>query len=643
MRNTLFLRDYQKMWDLAARDPLGFWNEAAQNASADIHWFKPWEKTLEWEYPSFRWFKGATTNICYNCLDNKIIKGHGEKSAFIEVSGEREETRHITYSELLELVKSYAAALRGLGVGRGDRVLIYMPMSIDSAAAMLACARIGAIHVAVFAGFSSGAIADRIDLTTPKVALVQDLGSRAGKPVYLKQMFDRGLELSEHGVDSAAVFIRGQEMPQMVQGRDIAWQDFLERGKGQSGEFEEMEANEYLFILPTSGTTKKPKPTVQCHGGYQLYIYCMADWIYGRRSEDVWFCTSDIGWIVGHSYNVYEPLLSGCTSILYEGTPNYPHPDMWWEVIERHKVTGAWFSPTAARALMMLGTEQIRKHDISSVERVFCAGEVLNPPVWEWLQKEAFQDRIPVMDHMWQTESSAPMFANPYGLGTMPIKPGSACLPVPGIVPEVVDEITGRSLLPGERGTMVVRRPWPGLTPTLYGNLEQYTEEYWEKTMGSSGSYYCGDAASRDTDGYVWFSGRSDEVIKISDHRIGTIEVENALVQHPAVGEAAVAGVPDEMRGQVCLGFVVLKSEYEPSPELEKEILQHVRNTMGPVVVFKGIEFVNMLPKTRSGKIMRRVLKKAWSGEELGDLSTIEEESSVEEVKEAVNRMERKD
>lgn len=631
--------EYKEMWERSKNDLEGFWEDAAIKAMTNIHWFKPWQKTFEWEYPTFRWYVGGTTNACYNCLDYKILRGYGDKTAFIEVSGERDETRSLTYSELLGLVKKYTAALRGIGVGRGDRVMIYMPMGMEACAAMLACARIGAIHVVVFAGFSSGSIADRIEITTPKAALVQDLGSRRGKAIPLKEMFDKGIGLAGVGVDTVAVFRRGKEQPSMTEGRDIAWDEFLAKGEGQSSDYVEMESNELLFILPTSGTTKKPKPTVQGHGGYQVYIYSMADWIYGRKAEDAWFCTSDIGWIVGHSYNVYEPLISGCTSILYEGTPDYPRRDMWWEVVEKHKATGIWLSPTGARGLLMLGIEEAEKHDLSSVERIVCAGEVLNPPAWKWLQQDVFKDRIPVIDHMWQTESSGPMFANPYGLKMFPIKPGSAGMPVPGMIPDIVDERTGRSILPGEKGTVVIKRPWPGLTPTLYGDPESYRTEYWEKTPGTSGAYYCGDAATFDTDGYIWFSGRSDEVIKIAAHRVGTIEVENVLMSYPAVGESAVSGVPDELRGEVCSAFVVLKSGYTPSPELKKELIEHVRNIMGPVIVFRDIEFVKMLPKTRSGKIMRRVLKKLWIGEDLGDLSTIEEEASVDEVKEGIRRM----
>ena len=631
--------EYKEMWEQARRDPIRFWENAAITAMIDVHWFKPWRTTFEWEYPSFRWYVGGSTNMCFNCLDYKVLKGYGDKTAFIEISGERDETRSLSYNELLDLVKTYAAALRGMGVEKGDRVMIYMPMSIDACAVTLACARIGAIHVAVFAGFSSQAIADRLELTTPRVAFVQDVGSRRGKAVPLKEMFDRGLQMSGVHLETVVVSKRGEEPSRMNEQRDITWEEFVKKGEGQSHDYVEMESNELLFIMPTSGTTRKPKPTVQAHGGYQVYIYSMAHWIYGRKPEDVWFSTSDIGWIVGHSYNTYEPLLSGCTSILYEGTPDYPRPDMWWDIVEKHKVTALWLSPTGARGLMMFGLEQAEKHDLSSVERIFCAGEVLNPPVWRWLQKEVFKDRIPVVDHMWQTESSGPMFANPYGLEMAPIKPGSSALPVPGIVPDIVDELTGRSLLPGEKGTVVIRRPWPGLTPTLYGDPESYRAEYWEKTPGTSGSYYCGDAANFDKDGYIWFSGRSDEVIKIAAHRIGTIEVENVLISHPAVGEAAVSGVPDELRGEVCSAFVVLNSGYTPSTELKNELIRHVRDLMGPIVVFRDIEFVRILPKTRSGKIMRRVLKKLWLLQDLGDLSTLEDEASVEELRDAIKKM----
>jgi len=514
-------------------------------------------------------------------------------------------------------------------------------MGIEAAVIMLACARIGAIHMAIFAGFSPGAVADRLALTEAKYIFAQDAGTRRGKPVPLKVMVDDAIGLLENPsqIKTMVVLKTGAAEVKMEPGRDITWEEFLAKGEGQSGDVTPMEANEVLFVMPTSGTTAKPKVTVQRHGGYQVYIYSMGKWIYGLKPEDVWFCTSDIGWIVGHSYNVYGPLLVGCTSILYSGTPDYPRPDMWWDLVERHQVTGCWFSPTGIRGLRRLGIEHAQKHDLSSVERVLCAGEVLNPAAWEWMQNEVFNGAVPVIDHMWQTETGGPIIGNPYGIAIAPIKPGSASRPVPGIIAEVVDEKDGHVCEPGEKGVLVIRKPFPGLTATLWGDPERYKQDYWETKEGTKGSYYAGDSASVDEDGYIWFAGRADEVIKIAAHRIGTIEVESALVSHPAVVEAGVSGVPDELRGEVASAFVVLSKDYEPSEELKKELINHVRQTMGPIVVIGDIQFVNMLPKTKSGKIMRRVMKALLTGKDIGDLSTVEEEASIEEIREATAKM----
>jgi len=625
----------------ADKDYEAFWESAALNGRNGIFWFRNWDKIFERDYPSFKWYVGGITNVSYSCVDYQVEQGNGDKVAFIFESGDTGERREITYAELLDLVKSYASALRGIGVEKGDRVAIYMPMSIEAGAAMLACARVGALHMVIFAGFSPGAIAARLEISGAKYILTQDTSSRRGKPIALKEMVDEATELlpSKEQIRSLVVLRRGNSAISMKKGRDISWDEFLTKGEGVSCDLVPMESNEPLFLMPTSGTTAKPKITVQNHGGYQVYVYSMAKWIYALISDDVWFCTSDIGWIVGHSYNIYGPLLVGCTSILYDGTPDYPRPDMWWELIERNRVTGVWLSPTGIRGLMRLGIEEARKHDLSSVERIFSAGEVLNPAAHEWLQKQVFKDRIPVIDHMWQTETSGPIVANPYGLGMAPIKSGSAAFPVPGIIADVIDDRDGHSVSSGEKGVLVIREPFPGLTPTLWGESERYREEYWEAKPGTRGNYYVGDAAYKDEDGYIWFTGRVDEVIKIAAHRIGTIEIENALVLHPAVVEAGVAGVPDELRGQVASAFVVLANGYEATEELKRELIGHVRKTMGSIVVIRDIEFVDMLPKTRSGKIMRRVMKSFLMGEELGDLSTIEEEASIEEVKEAVRKV----
>jgi len=399
----------------------------------------------------------------------------------------------------------------------------------------------------------------------------------------------------------------------------------------------ELEANEPAYILATSGTTAKPKLAVHTHGGYQVYVYSMATWMFGLRPSDIWWSTSDIGWVVGHSYIVFGPLLVGSTTIAYEGALDHPNAETFYDVIERNKVTGVFTSPTAARLLMRYGTAPARKHDLSSLERVFCAGEVLNAPAWEWLQKEALEDKVPVIDHYWQTETGGPVVGNPYGVATLPIKPGSGGVPLAGIEAAVVDQ-DGKELPAGEKGIFVIKRPFPGLTARLWAEPERYARDYWEKVPGKN-VYFTGDATSIDSDGYVWFSGRADEIIKIADHRIGTIEVETAFLRHPAVTEAGVTGRPDELRGQVISAFVVLKQGQVPSDELKKELLATVRNDLGPLAVIGELNFVDMLPKTRSGKIMRRVLKAVILDKDPGDISTIEDEGSVEEARESWQQM----
>lgn len=618
-----------------------FWEEAALKSKDEIYWFRPWEKTFEWDYPTFNWFIGGQTNVCFSAVDYNIMKGRAGKAAIVSEIAETGETIVVTYGQLLHLVEKYAAALRGMGVKKGDRVAIYMPMGVESVTAMLACARIGAIHVVIFAGFSYQAIADRISLSGAEYVLAQDVNHRRGNTIELKKAVDDALDVVDlRQVKKVAVLKRAKDAERpMTAGRDMFWDEFLALAEGQNGDVEIMESNEPLFLLPTSGTTAKPKVTVHKQGGFQQYVYSMGQWIYKMRPEDVWFATSDIGWIVGHSYNVYGPLISGCTTVLYEGTPDHPDKDMIWDVIERNRVTALWISPTGVRGLMKLGIEEARKHDLSSVERVFCAGEVLNPAAWEWIQQGVFEDKIPVIDHMWQTETSGPVIGNPYGLGMYPIKPGSSALAVPGVLVDIVGEKTGETCPPGEKGMFVIKKPFPGLTPTLWGDPERYKTDYWENIDTLKGLYCSGDGAYRDEDGYIWFVGRADEVIKIAAHRIGTIEIENALISHPAVMECGVSGVPDDFRGEVACAFVVLKAGIDPSDEMKKELIQHVRNVMGPIVVIRDIQFVGMLPKTRSGKIMRRIMKKLWMGEDLGDLSTIEDGASVEEIREAIDKM----
>jgi acetyl-CoA synthetase len=510
-----------------------------------------------------------------------------------------------------------------------------MPTMPEAIMAMLACTRIGAVHLVVFAGFGSGALSERIRLAGAKVLLTADVAYRKGKDTPLLEIVESALREPGVLVQKVVILPRGATVPALRPGRDLLWNDFLALASGQSDAYESMEANDPAYILATSGTTAKPKLAVHVHGGYSVWIRSTSDWVFGLRRDDVWWSTSDIGWVVGHSYIVYAPLLFGCSTVAYEGAIDYPGPQTFYRIIQDNGVTGMFTAPTAIRLLMGYGTEPSRTFDLGTLTRVFSAGEVLNPAAWEWMQRELFHDRVPVVDHMWQTETGGPIFGNPYGVSLLPIKPGAAGIQLPGIYAEIRTP-EGAPLPVGEKGIVVLTRPFPGLIPTIWGDPERYRKDYWERIPGA---YYTGDAAYIDEDGYFFFSGRADEILKIAGHRIGTIEVESAFLRHPSVGEAGVVGKPDELRGEVICAFVALKRGQKGSKPLKDELIQTVRREMGPVAVIGEIYFVSMLPKTRSGKIMRRVLKSVLLDRDPGDISTIEDEGSVEEARRAWQQM----
>lgn len=614
----------------AKQDPEGFWGRAAEQ----LPWFRKWDRVLDWKRPTFQWFVGGKTNLAYNALDYHIKRGWGGHTALVYLN-ERGERRVFTYASLLAEVKRAAAALRGLGIKKGDRITLYMPTCPEAIILMLATVRIGAIHSVVFAGFGSKALGDRIQASGSRLVFTADVTYRKGKETRLKEIVDDALATTDTVVERVIILKRNSAPPPMKAERDISWEEFLAHAPGHSDDYVEMESNEPAFILATSGTTAKPKLAIHTHGGYQVHIHSMGKWLFALRPTDVWWSTSDIGWIVGHSYIVYAPLIVGATTIAFEGALDYPQPDSNWKALmEDYRVTGIFTSPTAVRLLMRYG-DSLSKVDHSYLERVFCAGEVLNAPAWEWLQLKMFKGRIPVIDHMWQTETSGPMFGNPYGLGMLPIKPGSATIPMPGIEAEVMT-LDGKSCAANEKGIMVIKRPFPGLTPALWGEPERYGRDYWNIIPDV---YYTGDSAQIDEHGYVWFAGRADEIIKIAGHRIGTIEVETALLTHPAVAESGVIGRPDELRGEVISAFVVLRQGFVPSEDLKKQLLDTVRHELGPVAVIGELNFVDMVPKTRSGKIMRRVLKAVIQEKNPGDITTIEDEGSVEEARQAWHQM----
>ena len=629
------------------KDPERFWERAAD----ELPWFRRWDRVFEWNFPSFRWYIGAETNLAYNALDRHVAAERGGHTALVYIN-EGGERASFTYAYLLHEVKRAAAALRGLGIRRGDRITIYMPPCPEAIVLMLATVRIGAIHSVVFAGFGAKALADRISASGSRLIFTSDVTYRRGKHVRLKGIVDEAVDATAHEyavsgssrtspasdpiVEHVVVLQRTGEPVPMRSERDMTWNAFLDRAAGHDGDFVRMESNEPAFILATSGTTAKPKLAVHTHGGYQVHIVSMGRWCFGLKPTDVWWATSDIGWIVGHSYMVYAPLLAGCTTVVFEGALDHPHAETNWRVaVEAYGVTGIFTSPTAIRTLMRYGDEPLRRVDHSRLERVVCAGEVLNAPALDWLQNTILDGRVPVIDHMWQTETGGPVFGNPYGIAMLPIKPGSATIPLPGIEAAVLTP-DGEPCAPGEKGIMVLKRPFPGLTAALWGEPERYGRDYWEKIPNV---YYTGDSAHIDEDGYVWFAGRSDEIIKIAGHRLGTIEVESAFLKHSSVAECGVIGRPDETRGEVVSAFVLLKHGHAPSPELAQALLNTVRHELGPVAVIGELNFVTMLPKTRSGKIMRRVLKAVVLDRDPGDITTIEDEGSVDEARQAWRQM----
>jgi acetyl-CoA synthetase len=620
-------RRYDRLYRRSLDDTEAFWLEAARR----LHWTKPPRRALELrESPTFAWFPDGRTNLAVNALDRNIAEDRGDTTALIALD-ERGNRRSLTYRELLAEVERVAAGLRGLGIGQGDRVTIYMPTSVEAIVAMLATVRIGAIHSVVFAGFGAGALGDRIRASGSRLVLATDVTYRKGRDVDLLAMVDDALDAGPSDVEHLVV-LRRSATSRPPREKELAWSDLLAAGNGHSGAAADTSAEDPAFILATSGTTAKPKLAVHRHGGYAVHVASMGDWVFGLRAGETWWSTSDIGWIVGHSYIVYAPLMAGATTLAYEGAIDHPDAHALWSIVERERVTGLFSSPTSIRLLMRYGEDVPRRHDLGSLERAFSAGEVLNAPAWQWLQETVFEDRVPVIDHMWQTETGGPIFGNPYGYARLPIKAGSAGVALPGIDADVVDT-DGRPLPVGEKGVMRIKRPFPGLITTLWGEPERYIADYWQRIPGG---YHVGDAAHVDADGYVWFAGRADEIIKIADHRIGTIEVETAFLRHPAVAEAGVTGVPDELRGAVIESFVALRAGHEPSEELRQELLKTVRHELGPLAVIRHVSFVPMLPKTRSGKIMRRVLRAVALDLDPGDISTIEDEGSVDEARHAV-------
>ena len=613
----------------AQSDFISFWNEQAKKLS----WFQPWLKTLDWNFPFAKWFVGGKINASYNTLD--VHQADKAQKPAILWEGENGETRTVTYRELYLDVCKFANILKSFGVKKGERVTIYLPMVPELPIAMLACARIGAIHTVVFSGFSATSLRDRIDDSKSKVVVTADVGFRRGNIVKLKEIADEATK--DLDFVQQIIVLKRTEVQPLLGSKHALWHELM-KNSSQECKAEELDSNHPLYILYTSGTTGKPKGVLHGTGGYMTHLYSTFQWAFDIKNSDVFFCTADIGWVTGHSYVVYGPLLHGATEVMYEGAPDYPEISRMWEMIQRYGITIFYTTPTALRMFMKFGDSIPNSFDLSSLRLLGTVGEPINPEVWRWYFRIIGKSICPIVDTWWQTETGGMMLSPLPGMETIQLKPGSTTRPIPGTDISVVDE-NGNEQPPNKKGYLIIRKPWPGMLLTLWNDDEKYKNVYWSKFKDA---YYPGDYAIKDSDGYFWLLGRADDIIKVAGHRIGTAELESSLVTHSDIAEAAVCGIPDEVKGEIIIAFVVLKeSTIKNSDELRSELIQTIKEGVGPIAIPQQIYFVSKLPKTRSGKIMRRLLKSIANNDKIGDISTLEDGTAVEEVQTAFDELQK--